>query len=139
MQNKSEHPYMKTLEDTLELAKFKLECLEKRLILIDEEYKTKSDYEKNESELIKITTRSEISAIKRVIKEKESYFINFMKQYVEDMDEIESNFTDVVNKAKEKSLTDPKIKTILEKVVWENLEKNTEAKIYFYKQIKKMI
>jgi hypothetical protein len=138
--NKSvNHPYTKELQETLNIAKLKCGYLEKRLELIDSEYSTKSEYEKNEAELIKINTQNELTALKRVINEKEKYFVKFMQQYVEDMDEVESNFDKVVMDAKQKSETDNELKVFLSKIIWDNLEKNTEAKIYFYKQIKKRL
>ena len=78
-------------------------------------------------------------ALKRVINEKEKYFVKFMQQYVEDMDEVEANFDKVVSDAKQKSETDNDLKVFLSKIIWDNLDKNTEAKIYFYKQIKKKL
>ena len=62
-----------------------------------------------------------------------------MQQYVEDMDEVEANFDKVVSDAKQKSETDNDLKVFLSKIIWDNLDKNTEAKIYFYKQIKKKL
>lgn len=138
-QQNNKHLYTKELQKTLDVAKAKCEILEKRLLLIDDEYFNKNAYQQNEAELIKINTQNEIAAIKRVINEKEQYFVQYMKQYVEDMDEVESNFDNLVKDAKLKAETDTTLKNFLNQIIWENLEKNTEAKIYFYKQIKKRI
>ena len=139
IQQNSKHLYTKELQKTLDIAKFKCGFLEKRLLLIDDEYFNKNAYQQNEAELIKLNTQNEIAAIKRVINEKEQYFVQYMKQYVEDMDEVESNFDNLVKDAKLKAETDITLKKFLNKIIWDNLEKNTEAKIYFYKQIKKRI
>jgi hypothetical protein len=140
------HPYTKELQKTLDVARLKISCLEKRVELIDKYYFTKhllsflnSAYSKNEAMLTKIATQNEISALKRVIKEKEQYFVEYMKQYVEDIEEVESNFERVVKEANEKAKTNETLRVFLSKIIWENLEKNTEAKIYFYKQIKKQL
>jgi hypothetical protein len=140
------HPYTKELQNTLNVAKTKCECLQKRLDLIEKKYFTKhlfsffiSPYARNEATLLKISTQNELAALKRVIKEKELYFIDYMKQYVEDMEEVESNFERVVAEANEKAKTNETLRVFLSKIIWENLEKNTEAKIYFYKQIKKQL
>ena len=139
IQQNNKHLYTKELQKTLDVAKLKCSFLEKRLLLIDDEYFNKSAFEKNEADLIKINTANEIAALSRVIKEKEQYFVQYMKQYIEDIDEVESNFTTLVADAKEKAKTNPELNTFLNQIIWENLEKNTEAKIYFYKQIKKKI
>jgi hypothetical protein len=139
IQQNNKYLYTKELQKTLDVAKLKCSFLEKRLLLIDDEYFNKSAFEKNEADLIKINTANEIAALNRVIKEKEQYFVQYMKQYVEDMDEVESNFDNVVTDAKEKAKTNPELNTFLNQIIWDNLEKNTEAKIYFYKQIKKKL
>jgi phosphoenolpyruvate-protein kinase (PTS system EI component) len=139
IQQNNKHLYTKELQKTLDVAKLKCSFLEKRLLLIDDEYFNKSAFEKNEADLIKINTANEIAALNRVIKEKEQYFVQYMKQYIEDIDEVESNFTTLVTDAKEKAKTNPELNTFLNQIIWDNLEKNTEAKIYFYKQIKKKI
>jgi hypothetical protein len=139
IQQNNKHLYTKELQKTLDVAKLKCSFLEKRLLLIDDEYSSKSAFEKNEVDLIKINTTNEIAALNRVIREKEQYFVQYMKQYIEDMDEVESNFDIVVADAKEKAKTNPELNTFLNQIIWDNLEKNTEAKIYFYKQIKKKI
>jgi hypothetical protein len=140
------HPYTKELQKTLDVARLKISCLEKRLELIEKMYFSKhlfsffiSPYVRNEATLTKITTQNEISALKRVIKEKEQYFVEYMKQYVEDIEEVESNFERVVKEANDKAKTNETLRVFLSKIIWENLEKNTEAKIYFYKQIKKQL
>ena len=139
IQQNNKYLYTKELQKTLDVAKLKCSFLEKRLLLIDDEYFNKSAFEKNEADLIKINTANEIAALNRVIKEKEQYFVQYMKQYIEDIDEVESNFTTLVADAKEKAKTNTELNTFLNQIIWENLEKNTEAKIYFYKQIKKKI
>lgn len=139
IQQNNKYLYTKELQKTLDVAKLKCSFLEKRLLLIDDEYFNKSAFEKNEADLIKINTANEIAALSRVIKEKEQYFVQYMKQYIEDIDEVESNFTTLVADAKEKAKTNTELNTFLNQIIWENLEKNTEAKIYFYKQIKKKI
>ena len=140
------HPYTKELQNTLNVAKKKCECLQKRLDLIESKYFKKhlfsffiSSYDRNEANLLKISTQNELAALKRDVKEKELYFIDYMKQYIEDMEEVESNFDRVVSEAKEKAKTNENLRLFLSKIIWENLEKNTEAKIYFFKQIKKQL
>lgn len=139
MKEKVDHPYMKVLQDTLKTAETKKELLEKRLAMIDLEYQGRSPYQLNEAEIIKIETRSEISSISRVIREKKQYYVKFMQQYIEDIDEIESNFDTVINKAKEMAKNDEVLAERLKMVNWTGLDSNTEAKIYVYKQFKKYI
>ena len=117
IQQNNKHLYTKELQKTLDVAKLKCSFLEKRLLLIDDEYFNKSAFEKNEADLIKINTANEIAALNRVIKEKEQYFVQYMKQYIEDIDEVESNFTTLVTDAKEKAKTNPELNNFLKLVL----------------------
>jgi hypothetical protein len=60
------HPYTKELQNTLNVAKKKCECLQKRLDLIESKYFKKhlfsffiSSYDRNEANLLKISTQNE--------------------------------------------------------------------------------
>ena len=134
------HPYMRSMEEQLKTAKLKKELLENRIKFIEAE-KTlpKSSREHNEDHLVMIDTNSQISALARVIKEKEAYFIKFMQRFIEDCDEMESNFDRVKADAYKKAETDASIKDFLGRIYWDNLENNIESKLEFYKLIKQKL
>lgn len=133
------HPYLTVLEKQLNTAKLKKQLLENRICFLENKNISESCYEYNEDQIIIIDTRSQISALDRVIKEKETYFIKFMKQFIEDCDEMESNFDRVKKEAYEKAITDPSIKDFLGRIFWDNLENNIESKVEFYKLIKQKL
>lgn len=136
---KINHPYMKVLEEHLTTHKLKIECLEKRLVLIDEEYKDKNDFQKNEAELIKLSTIFEINASKKALYEKEQYYIKFMASYIEDIEEVESNYDNLLSTAKTMKEDCKEIRDCLDRVNLEAVEKNSEVKIQFYKKLKKIV
>ena len=135
----AKHPYLTVLENQLKTAKLKKQLLENRIVFLENKNISESCHEYNEDQIIIINTNSEISALTRVIKEKETYFINFMQKFIEDCDEMESNFDRIKKEAYEKAETDPAIKDFLGRIFWDNLENNIEAKVEFYKLIKKKL
>lgn len=135
----TKHPYLTVLEGQLKTAKLKKHLLEKRIVFLENKNLSESCHEYNEDQIIIINTNSEISALTRVIKEKETYFINFMQKFIEDCDEMESNFDRIKKEAYEKAETDPAIKDFLGRIFWDNLENNIEAKVEFYKLIKQKL
>lgn len=136
---KTNHPYLSVLEGQLKTAKLKKQLLENRIVFLENKNLSESCHEYNEDQITIINTKSEISALDRVIKEKEAYFIKFMEKFIEDCDEMESNFDRVKKEAYKKAETDSSIKDFLARIFWDNLENNIEAKVQFYKLIKQKL
>jgi hypothetical protein len=133
------HPYIKTLQDTLATHKKLLDCLEKRLVLIHTKYTEKNEYEKNEIEITKIKTIGEIEALKKVIKAREEYFEKYMKQFIIDVEEMEKNYESVLSKFTENKDKISGAKELLNAVNWKNVEENVEVKIKLYQRLKSML
>jgi hypothetical protein len=114
-----------------------LDCLEKRLTLIHIDYATKNEHEKNEIEIIKIKTHGEIDSIKKVIKQREEYFVNYMKQFSIDFDECEKEYENVLKKAK--ASKDINVSEFLRVVNWQGIEEHIEAKIKLYQRLKSLL
>jgi hypothetical protein len=133
------HPYLKQLKNTLVTQKTLKECLEKRLYLIHLDYANKSEYEKNEIEITKIKTQGEIDVLKRVINEKENYFIKFMQGFVKDLEEMDANYDTVLKKATDKSHKDIGLNNILKSVNWAMVNESLEVKVHLYKRLKDLI
>lgn len=135
---KEEHPYKKEyLERPLELAKLKLECLHKRMALLPE---GKTDYEKNEAQLIKLSTSAEIKALTRNVAEREAYYLNyFNKVFLPDLEDLEENYGNVITEAKKR--IEQNIIDLLAKVEFNgaNGAVNIELKIHNFKLLKKLL
>lgn len=136
---KAKHPYLSVLENQLKTAKLKKQLLENRIYFLENKDISEACHEYNEDQILIIDTKSQISALDRVIKEKEAYFIKFMQKFIEDCDEMESNFDRVKEEAYKKAETDPAIKDFLGRIFWDNLENNIESKVEFYKIIKQKL
>lgn len=133
------HPYLTVLESQLKTAKLKKQLLENRINFLENKNLSESCHEYNEDQITILDTKSQISALTRVIREKDAYFIKFLKQFIEDCDEMESNFDRIKKEAYKKAETDPAIKDFLARIFWDNLENNIESKVEFYKLIKQKL
>jgi hypothetical protein len=131
------HPYAKVLQDTLATHKKMLDCLEKRLTLIHIDYATKNEYEKNEIEITKINTHGIIDSLKKVIKHREEYFVNYMKQFAIDVEECENEYETILSNAK--SSKDTAIIELLASVNWKGVDENIEVKIKLYQRLKALV
>ena len=129
------HPYLEVLQETLAVHKKMLDCLEKRLVLVHIDYALKNEYEKNEIEIVKIKTQGEIDALKKVIKMREEYFINYMKNFSIQMEECEKEYEDILSKAKLNS----KVSPILDTVNWLAVKENIEVKVKLYQRLKDLL
>jgi len=133
------HPYMENLKATLVTQKNMKECLEKRLRLIDIDLSKKNEYELNEIEITKIRTIGEIDVLKRVIYEKENYFIKYMQQFIKDVEELDKNYEKVIAEARTKAKTNPHIDNTLKSVKWDVVKTNMEVKIHLYKRLRDLM
>jgi hypothetical protein len=133
------HPYAKVLQDTLATHKKMLDCLEKRLTLIHIDYAIKNEYEKNEIEIVKIKTQGEIDSIKKIIKQREEYFVNYMKQFAIDIEECEKEYETILKKSKIKATTNTDMTDLLESVNWKGVDENIEVKIKLYQRLKALV
>jgi hypothetical protein len=127
------------LQDTLKVHKTLLECLEKRMTLIHIDYATKNEYEKNEIQITKIKTKTEIDAVKGVIKKREEYFDSFMKQFVLDAEDMDKNYDSFLEKVKTNQNKITGAKDLLYAVNWKTVEENIEVKINLFKRLKDLI
>ena len=109
-----EHPIKRHLENQLIFHKRKLECLQKRLVLIDENKASKSEHQKNEDELLKIETILNIETLQKIIGEREGYYVSYAKKFIADMEDMDNNIKSVIEKAKKKN--DEQTKIALNKI-----------------------
>ena len=103
----NDHPYKSEyMERPLQLAKLKLECLQKRIVLMPE---GKTDYERNEATILKIETGAEIKAKIREVGQREAYYLNYFNNvFLKDLEDLEENYGSVVMTARKRSEQDIK-------------------------------
>lgn len=80
------------LQNQIFVVKNNLMCLYKRLYLIRTNYVLKSDYEKNEVEIITYETKHLIVKYTRCVAQMENDLLCMMKNYFVSIDEVEEKF-----------------------------------------------
>ena len=134
---KNEHPYKKEyLEAPLRMHKYKLELLHKHIRLMPE---GKTDYERNQVELEKLKTGAEIKALTNVIAEREAYYLNYFNNvFVKDLDDMQENLVELLNKAKNNP--DKDVQDLVNKLSFEvKGPVNVELQMHLYKLLKKKL
>lgn len=129
------HPYMEVLNNGLNKIKKFRECLVLRTSL---KKNFKDDWERNEHEILLMKTDDEIKAKDLTIRERESYNIEFMNQFIPRLEECDKNFDTVMEKAKSESAS-AEVKKIISTVNWEAVSSNVEVRVALYERFSKMI
>lgn len=144
----SPNPYAQKLEKGLQTHRNMLLLLENKAILLEvtiglkeaEYAATSSPFTKleiTESKIELINTQGHIEATKTALKEKEQYHKGYMEQFVKDEEEVNKRYANTLAIAKKS--TKPEVKHLLSKVIFERIDGDIEAKIAFYKQMKKYV
>jgi hypothetical protein len=67
------------------------ECLELRLTLIRKDYALKSEYDKNEMDLLRIKTEMQIEKLQAIIIQKTHDLIELLKIYSQELEDLDKN------------------------------------------------
>jgi hypothetical protein len=140
-------PYLQQLQDSIsqqkELLRF-LELKEKWLLnKIAEkeseltEYYRNDDLEYIDAKIYSIKIKNEISSLKKVIDEKESYFKKYAAEFEKDWAEVEKHFSELFLKAK--SSNNATVKEFLARLNHEMIEREPQTKVFIYKRLKALL
>ena len=140
------HPYMDdVLVPRLFKAKKLLECLEIRKTYLEKLTgfnpgdDTKEKYQHNEYLIEIIETDGRIASQKNLIAERERYNVQFMKQFVIDIQDCDKFYDAALAKAKAMATSNKRIREELAATKWENIDTNLEVKIAFFKRLVNLI
>lgn len=82
------------IEDSMRMIRDSLktkECLELRLNLIRKDYALKSEYDKNEMDLLRLKTEMQIEKLQAIIIQKTHDLNDFLKIYSQELDDLDKN------------------------------------------------
>lgn len=113
--------------------------LEKRLVLIKKDLSLKSEYERNEIDIITYQTLSLIANANTFISNKEKEFTIELVEFYADLEELDKNFNDVLDNAKKQQSNNIELKHILYHTNWKYVEDNIDEKINLYKNLKQQL
>lgn len=81
---------MKSIRDSQMMK----ECLELRLALLKNDYSLKSEYDKNEIDIIRMKTEMQIDRLNIIILDKSKNFSDLMKIYVQELEDLQNEQND---------------------------------------------
>lgn len=144
------HPYAKTLQDNLTTQRKMETLLQQKVIyllqIIEQNEKTKDFLSTNTSneklaavdyEIQLIRTEGELNTLRKVIKEKDNYYQQYMKQFEIDIAEVNLKFKNTVAIARKS--TKPNVIKLLSEIQWDRVDNDEEVKIAVYKQLRKHV
>ena len=113
-------PHLISVKNAIESQKRYIECMNKRKVLIKENNAEKSEYQKNEDEIVLLRTDWELAKAHKNLREKEDYFRDFSQQVSGYVDEVNEKYEQVFSKAKS-------FKSERNKVIYEQLQAEFDA------------
>jgi hypothetical protein len=130
---------LESLKRAIDYKKNYVLLLEKRLVLLKKDLSLKSEYERNEIDIITYQTLSLISNANTFIKNKEKDFVVELIEFYADLEELDKNYKEVVEQAKKQQSNNIDLKHILYHTNWKYIEENIDEKISFYKNLKQQL
>jgi hypothetical protein len=133
-------PYISELKATLDTQKELLSLLEKKVYEL-EKNRVFSDesIESLNLQIDLIDTQARMETVKKVIAQKSDYFEKFAKNFEIEYSEMLTNYKVVMERAEKLKFKIPQLETLLKSSDPEILEKNREARLFFYKKIKSQL
>jgi hypothetical protein len=134
-------PHLTNVKDSAEQLTQYIEKLNKRKLIIATQNNDKSDFEKNEDEILLIKTDWELGKSHKNLAEKTDYITNFTQKLVEYIDEVNENYEAMIEKTNtfynnnRTAKNNEQIKAIevqMEKVKDVDLNENWEVRITHY-------
>jgi len=129
-------PYLQQLQDSIDEQKKLLSLLELKVKLLGSTIKEET-LESIDKQISYIKIKNELSSLKKVIDEKESYFKKYAIEFEKDWEEVEKNFSQIFSKAK--ASNNPNVKDFLQRINYEMVEIEPQTKVYFYKRLKALL
>jgi len=134
-----ETPYLASLLDKISVQKRFLELLKVRVDLLNQSLAKAKPFEKNEAEISIIKTNAEIEAVQKIIAEKTKYFEDYSKHFEKRAAEMDRNYDMIMKsaiiRAKKSQVIDNLLKSVDKKV----LEKDREARLYFFEKLRSLV
>ena len=136
-----ETPYIDTLKATIDNQKNLLLLLENRVNYLKLEISNceSFNYHTNEAGINIIKTEAEIETLKKIIHEKTDYFEKFVSHFEVEFAEMERKYDKIMEAAYLRSGKMPKLKQLLDMSNKKAIDKDKEAKLFFYKKVKEYL
>jgi len=133
--------FIDDLRDKLVPMQDMLKLLENQVKYIDEDLESdiRSERDKNADRILRIKTLQEIDTLKKILHEKEQYFIKYSEKFDKDLAEANIHFDSVVKKAWVAAKKNPKLMELMKKANFDEANHNVESKVIMYNKFKQFV
>jgi hypothetical protein len=114
-------------------------ALHRRIAMIGIGNATKTDYEKNEVEILTHETLDKIWHTEKQIKHLELNHDILLEAFLQDLAEVTEHYETFLELAKQNQKEDITLKHLLHSANWKLIAENSDEKIYFYKLLKEAL
>lgn len=139
MSMKTETPYMKKLQETMQPMRDLLSYYKERLKFIEQEKDSKTLREQNEDQILKIKTIQEIDVLEKILFQKNQYFENYSRQFEIDLKAAKQNFKEVVRKAWIKAEKNEVLMNLMKRANFKEADTNDEVLVIMYNKLKEYV
>jgi len=118
-----------------------LSLLEKQIEYIDEDLQSgkRNKREENSDRILRLKTSQEIDTLKKILHEKEQYYIKYAKQFELDLQEANKNWDVVLKKAWIAAKKNETLMQLMKQANFDEAKTNDESKVIIYTKLKKFI
>lgn len=136
---KTRNEQLSNLQENIIFLKNYVLVLEARLLLLRDNIALKSEYEKNEVNILTYETLSKISSTKTRISKLKIKFEAEYLQFMRDLKEVAQKFEDTLNEAKKQQAQNINLRHYLYSANWNKINNDVCQKIEFYKGLKSFL
>jgi hypothetical protein len=133
--------FIDDLRDKLVPMQDMLRLLENQVKYIDEDLESgkRDKREENSDRILRLKTLHEIDTLKKILHEKEQYYIKYAKQFDLDLEEANENWDKVIKKAWITAKKNPPLMQLMSQANFDEAKTNDESKVIIYTKLKKFI
>jgi hypothetical protein len=133
--------FIDVLRDKLVPMQDMLSLLEKQIEYIDEDLKSgkRDKREENADRILRLKTLQEIDTLKKILHEKEQYYMKYAKQFELDLAEANENWDKVIKKAWIAAKKNSALMNLMKQANFDEAKTNDESKVIIYTKLKKFI
>lgn len=133
--------FIDVLRDKLVPMQTMLRLLEIQIEYIDEDLQSgkRNKREENADRILRLKTLQEIDTLKKILHEKEQYYIKYAKQFELDLQEANKNWDVVLKKAWIAAKKNETLMQLMKQANFDEAKTNDESKVIVYTKLKKFI
>lgn len=130
---------LNSLQSLIIVKKNYVMALHRRIAMAGIGSATKTDYEKNEIDILVYETLNKVWHTEKQLKQLEQEYENLMEEFLNDLAEVNEHYETFLELAKKHQSDNISIKHLLHSTNWKIINEDNKEKIAFYKSLKVLL